>query len=656
MRTTLGIELGINCAIKLSANNRYQQGTLLNPFEFNIVCPAIVPTLSAELVANGSMEVGDPPSSWVYGISTGSSVADERTGGSGSKSMKSLRGAGQPAIANVIQTFSASNGKWFLVSGWTKNIDASGGVSIGLSWAINGVPNTSAEWKRTMFTGFFNNAGTSTQLQLKRNCDTEGQSGLFDDLTCKSMPLSSMISLVGTSKSKEGEWFCNPIVAKDTQVGMILNYKDEDNFILAIIDRANSAYGDVTRARLLKRVAGVYQTEVIGNTVTYVEGGELRITNYDNKYSLFYVSLSVGITTEIADDVFGFDFYGFNSYDGNSVGQIGKNTYIETTIFPQLSDVTISATTILPINFVDGILYGAITSGSVLNSSIDYGANWTEINSTGISTIRKILKTGDGEVVLIGSDGVYKSSGWATNPATATFARKQACSVGSYPLQWGFDVYQNKVIFNEYAANPRDPAKKYYLSTDNGETYSVILDLLPLYPNYPDVQHPHAACFDHKNGNIYASNGDGFHNCWFSSDNGANWEILNNGAVDLIQPTTMLSAKYGIVCGTDNIPQGVFKIDRNNKITYMTAEVWTGFTFAKEACRSEQEFVYTVFGGINGTLKCTIYASDGRFANKIYTVEYADGIDITKVMAYNGKLVCTLKKADNSYNILTATI
>ena len=51
MRTTLGIELGINCAIKLSANNRYQQGSLLNQNE-----PEVRAYISGESISQTSID------------------------------------------------------------------------------------------------------------------------------------------------------------------------------------------------------------------------------------------------------------------------------------------------------------------------------------------------------------------------------------------------------------------------------------------------------------------------------------------------------------------------------------------------------------------------------------------------------------------------
>jgi hypothetical protein len=69
---------------------------------------------------NGNMETGDPPSNWTaMGAPTVSSVADERTGGTGSKSMNIVRGTANLSVTQQIATL--STGKLYYASGWAKN-------------------------------------------------------------------------------------------------------------------------------------------------------------------------------------------------------------------------------------------------------------------------------------------------------------------------------------------------------------------------------------------------------------------------------------------------------------------------------------------------------------------------------------------------------
>jgi len=82
-------------------------------------------TLGDELVVNGHMETGDPPTGWVArGTPTPSvlsSVEDEHTGGSGSKSLNVVAGSD---VSAAHQSISFAVGQLWKYSGWVKNIDA----------------------------------------------------------------------------------------------------------------------------------------------------------------------------------------------------------------------------------------------------------------------------------------------------------------------------------------------------------------------------------------------------------------------------------------------------------------------------------------------------------------------------------------------------
>jgi len=82
-------------------------------------------TLGDELVVNGHMETGDPPTGWgARGTPTPSvlsSVEDEHTGGSGSKSLNVVAGSDGTV---AYQSIPFAVGQLWKYSGWVKNIDA----------------------------------------------------------------------------------------------------------------------------------------------------------------------------------------------------------------------------------------------------------------------------------------------------------------------------------------------------------------------------------------------------------------------------------------------------------------------------------------------------------------------------------------------------
>lgn len=86
-----------------------------------------VSTFGGERVTNGNMETGDPPSSWVVGSGASlAAVADERTGGAGSKSLSVLAtstydsASQSPAVSGV--------GALNYISIWAKNQSGTGGT------------------------------------------------------------------------------------------------------------------------------------------------------------------------------------------------------------------------------------------------------------------------------------------------------------------------------------------------------------------------------------------------------------------------------------------------------------------------------------------------------------------------------------------------
>lgn len=82
--------------------------------------------LGPELITNGNMETGSPPANWSAGADTPtlSSAADQRTGGTGTKSLDIAIAVGQ-AAGTVLQTgITTEVGATYRFSAWGKNVDA----------------------------------------------------------------------------------------------------------------------------------------------------------------------------------------------------------------------------------------------------------------------------------------------------------------------------------------------------------------------------------------------------------------------------------------------------------------------------------------------------------------------------------------------------
>lgn len=620
-------------------------GGLIYITEFANECPAISPTLGNELITNGSIE--NTNLWWIAAGNVLTKVEDERPGGEGTYSLDVARPTGGGANSNCYQGVTTEFGKWYRFSHWSKNVNASGGVKVWVSNIFDEASvRISTEW--TEFVGTSRKTiNAASYVRIGWYANTDAQSVRADDLSLKEIIFSSMLSYIASATSKDGVWYCNPVVADETQAGMLLNYQDANNFLMAYVTRRITLTGKYDKAKLLKCVNGVY-TEVIDDKITYVSGGELRVFADGNNYSLFYNGISVGATTSITDNVFGYDVYGFNTYEGNQVGTVVK---IKQTVkvFPQLTNVTISSTNRFVIGVINGVLYGCSSTPGILYKSMDNGETWGTLQDTGTAdTIRGLYLLADGEVLLVNNESIYKSSGWGTNPITATWVHKLTVSVGAWFLTWGVSVVGNKVLLAEYGL-PHTVSKHLYLSTDNGGSFNISIDLDTLYPDRTPNYHFHAAEIDHISGRLWVSMGDDLHIIRYSDDDGQTWQTHSASR----QPTTIKSAKYGIVCGTDDVPSGVFTISRaDNKMFYMVAEAqWSTFGFARMAARSDSEIVYTVFGMANNGKKAPIYASDGRFANIVYELPVNIASVIVNVFINGNTLIANISNGEPYYTL-----
>ncbi len=141
--------------------------------------------LGAELVTNGDMEAGDPPTGWIADSgATLSSVADERSGGAGAASVNVIRGTNNTSIRRSLGTLSVG---WYRLDGWVKNGDATSvrlgvfGTSLGIKQG-NDIVSTS--WTESD-TKYFEVAVSEEITIYGYVFGSSGEYGRFDDLSVK---------------------------------------------------------------------------------------------------------------------------------------------------------------------------------------------------------------------------------------------------------------------------------------------------------------------------------------------------------------------------------------------------------------------------------------------------------------------------------------
>lgn len=279
--------------------------------------------------------------------------------------------------------------------------------------------------------------------------------------------------------------------------------------------------------------------------------------------------------------------------------------------------------TIIASRLDDGLLYSRKAGETFLYSSDNGGQTWTQLSQL-VGTVVLLVKAGDGEVLAAcASAGVFRSSGWASNPATATWSVVLESS-GSDFLSWGLDTNGDVAIATHYSASNYLNSQFVWLSQDNGQNWTVIRDL------GTDLTHLHFAAIDeYANNRFWISwhrqTSDGIEKAIEYSDNlGEDWTVLSNQW----QPTTAVATRWGMVMGTDDGPGGILHVRRTADPSDMIIELVARFpvestpfahvfaVYSQYDIKTDTAYV-TFINQVDGA-PAGIFASDGRVASEIY--------------------------------------
>lgn len=315
-----------------------------------------------------------------------------------------------------------------------------------------------------------------------------------------------------------------------------------------------------------------------------------------------------------------------------------------------LEETTETITTgVVPVGSIDGVVYGRHLTTGGLYRSPDDGATFTLITNA-VTPYGGIHKLGNGEVLVNAEGSLHRSTGWAANPATATWTMCLDSNGVSAFIASDVDTWGDYVIAAEYAV-PRTPARYAYLSTDNGATFTIVRDLDAMHPGQSAETHWHAVALDPYAGlahpRLWVSHGDGPRGVYYSDDLGASW--TEYGPANTWQPMPMMATEAGIVTSTDqNNPDGVWLIPRNLSPRVHLARIPGGFWngallgFGTAATRDpDTGIVYILFRADQQTYftdsrKAIIFATDGYRADIIYTTAQGGTVGATGSVAFSG--------------------
>lgn len=293
---------------------------------------------------------------------------------------------------------------------------------------------------------------------------------------------------------------------------------------------------------------------------------------------------------------------------------------------------------IAPVGFFDDALWGLSAENTSLYKSYDFGETWEKASSSiGSSGVWKILPTGDGEILALSGGALFKSQGFSTNPLTATWSMKlqKAQDTTAMFLKFGFDGFDNKFAVTHYSAEKRADSRYVWLSTDYGETWDIVYDSNTFSPEHGPNSHIHALCYDKWYDRFYFAEGhSSIVGIYYSDDDGQNWSLAVdeiNGSRRSPAFTTMTATDFGIVCGTDGHPNGIWIMRRDvnpSTVNFEYAGAWSKDTngvigFADHSFRDpDTGIVYVGFGRENSAkydvVPNVIFAVGSAGANIVY--------------------------------------
>lgn len=310
----------------------------------------------------------------------------------------------------------------------------------------------------------------------------------------------------------------------------------------------------------------------------------------------------------------------------------------------------------------DGYLYGA--TGSTLYRATSPTGPWEQISTLPPGhSLQGVRQMGDGEVLVIrATDGLWKSSGWADNPTTATWTQTLDTGGGGI-RQYSIDVdpVSGYVLATTYDNAPtRHLSRWAWLSKDNADTFAVVFDMEVASPQLnPDYAHMHLAVLDpihnparprlwlsyHKTDADPTNSADPFKRTIYSDDDGVTWLDASTTR----QPVSGAATPHGVVFGGDESPVAAYVFTRAGRMellhTFRTSV--PQFGFSTRSARGANGAVHIAFRSIIVGQSARVLTTDGLRAAETLEIPPATPsgadpgatVDLLNLIEYEGQLI-----------------
>jgi hypothetical protein len=187
----------------------------------------ITPELGEELLTNGDMETGDPPTGWSGSNSVLSQYAEERTGGAGSKSIKIASSGVYPS---AYQNITVSTSGWFVFSAYIKS-DLGSVCRLGIycnDWLYESLRIERLSWSKI---GPFTTRNKYSGSVLAPNISALSATDIFygDDVSVKQITLASCFQ-VCTLPTKDVTLTTRFTMQAELQAGIVFGLNETGTY------------------------------------------------------------------------------------------------------------------------------------------------------------------------------------------------------------------------------------------------------------------------------------------------------------------------------------------------------------------------------------------------------------------------------------------
>ncbi len=263
------------------------------------------PGLGSEIVTNGGMETGNPPTDWSGGAATATQVADERTGGAGTKSAE-VTGDGTAVSFHFHQFASGvDQDRWHRLAGWGKNIDCN--ANIGLLHQDHSadrpiISHTLTTWT---FQEYIRCSINEVNLEVGVFGADYGMDGVYrmDDISLKYLTTADLFAVVdfGAASVDASVAITMPDGLSQRPAGLVIcldSISSPANYIAVYI---RNTYNPAAYELLVDKVVAGTRTNLLRESIAYVAGYALRAAKIGANVDAYYNGVQIGASQTVSD-------------------------------------------------------------------------------------------------------------------------------------------------------------------------------------------------------------------------------------------------------------------------------------------------------------------------------------------------------------------